>query len=1060
MKRFLMFILLAISVVSIGLTIYYFSVDNEVIYIKSSYLVVEVGDVVPTNGLVEYRNKNNETTLSFGIQQDNNVLSVNENSGLYTALTGGESQIVITTTNRRYASLVINVLVCDGSKEYPYIIKDEESLLQIGQSEKYDTTKSFKLGADIIFSDNTASNWTPLASYSGTFDGNRHTISNIVITDATIGSLSEVGFFSSITETGVVKNLRLDNIQITASNAIYMGAVAGKSEGKIQNTQATGELSNASSLESYTGGIVGYLRYNTIKPIVDRCSFVGEIETSDSDTTLQTNGGVVGWNYMGRVSESFFRTSVGRYVKNNMSNFGGVVGKNEGAEEVAEVYDCYFYLGSSLALQTNEAKIGWIIHHDTSTSIKPNIVIGNYFTGLVPENLKNQYIFTSDNLDVVKPTLNKFLSSVDFTNKLSFKTVIATDYTRYWDFDTVWTMSGEYPIISERSVVGSTYLINIGELPTAEIITTPQQFYDAVSGVTVVPNNAFIVVGELVNGRYVIDFSAFEWGDNSHPIPATFAGTIVCENGCILKNLTIKNVSTTNNVGLVKELSKNAVISGLSFENVRIYGERGRSVGVLAGVNKGANVGSISVKTVSVEIAGNAFGSVFGKAERGEITSGLSRVTVQNVDLKGNYFVVAGGVVGINESIITAERARYSSVRSVKLHAKYLGGVAGVNYGKIEYITARDITLTKSLSDYALLEGQDGILDARALYFGGIAGLNTSEIYNVYASPNFSVESAVNYKIYMGGVAGIAESIDGDTSIISRAYVYSAYLQVRGVYASRMGGIAGYHFGTISNCVVDNDSKITSDIRITDVGTALDISKHSVVGGLVGYEAASTNSSASIYESISSANTIKGFYAGGLVGISNGKIIKSTAGVIEDYQRQMRVEGFIAGGLASIISGGYVKDSIAIAKLVSANFNANNTYRDLSSIFNLEVSATAGLAVMVTNSAVLGGSYCVVEFTGPGVNYAICADTSGYKNSGIITGNIFTNQPAGANTANFGTKLTTLELKGTAASGGVFAKFQSNIGSENFGETWQLTQGKYPKIYNLVENCPNASGIE
>ena len=43
MKRFLLFLVVAIAIVSLGLTIYYFSVDNEMIYIKSSYLVVNAG---------------------------------------------------------------------------------------------------------------------------------------------------------------------------------------------------------------------------------------------------------------------------------------------------------------------------------------------------------------------------------------------------------------------------------------------------------------------------------------------------------------------------------------------------------------------------------------------------------------------------------------------------------------------------------------------------------------------------------------------------------------------------------------------------------------------------------------------------------------------------------------------------------------------------------------------------------------------------------------------------------------------------------------------------------
>ena len=70
MKRFLMFLVIAIAVVSLGLTIYYFSTDNEVIYIKSSYLVVEKGDYIQDNSLLEFKNKSEYTTLKYSLQSN------------------------------------------------------------------------------------------------------------------------------------------------------------------------------------------------------------------------------------------------------------------------------------------------------------------------------------------------------------------------------------------------------------------------------------------------------------------------------------------------------------------------------------------------------------------------------------------------------------------------------------------------------------------------------------------------------------------------------------------------------------------------------------------------------------------------------------------------------------------------------------------------------------------------------------------------------------------------------------------------------------------------------
>jgi hypothetical protein len=55
-----MFLVIAIAVVSLGLTIYYFSADNEVIYIKSSYIVIQKGGYIDNDDLLDFKNKSEE----------------------------------------------------------------------------------------------------------------------------------------------------------------------------------------------------------------------------------------------------------------------------------------------------------------------------------------------------------------------------------------------------------------------------------------------------------------------------------------------------------------------------------------------------------------------------------------------------------------------------------------------------------------------------------------------------------------------------------------------------------------------------------------------------------------------------------------------------------------------------------------------------------------------------------------------------------------------------------------------------------------------------------------
>ena len=98
MKRFLMFLVIAIAAVSLGLTIYYFSADNEVIYIKSSYIVLQKGENLQTiegkNDLIDFKNRSEYTTLNYSLEQDEEVLSYNE-EGFFLAVNGGESRIVV-----------------------------------------------------------------------------------------------------------------------------------------------------------------------------------------------------------------------------------------------------------------------------------------------------------------------------------------------------------------------------------------------------------------------------------------------------------------------------------------------------------------------------------------------------------------------------------------------------------------------------------------------------------------------------------------------------------------------------------------------------------------------------------------------------------------------------------------------------------------------------------------------------------------------------------------------------------------------------------------------------
>ena len=1084
MKRFLMFLVIAIAVVSLGLTIYYFSADNEVIYIKSSYLVVNTGDTIQTegeNGLLDFKNKSEYTTLSYGIEQSETVLSYNE-EGYYKAENGGESKIVITTNNRSYSRLVIDVLVCDGSENFPYIVKTEEDLKKIGKEDpnENDTLEaneySYKLGNDIELTQP----WTPIGTFAGTFDGNHFTISNMQITEDSINGNSaaqavvlasgsdttRAAFISILEETGVVKNLFLSNVNINVA-ANYMGSFVGTNYGLIQTSEADGTLINTySGSTTYTGGIAGQNLYDGKKAKIDRCGFAGTIE---SKGTQQVVGGVIGQNTSGMISESYFRG----IVKNNESFFGGVVGYNKGTSDAtADVYDCYCYLTENDA-KTIKTKIGGVVYNNENAS-QENMVTGCYYGGATGTDLSDVNEVNKGDNFVSKA--NGFLSTANFKKQTSFLTTKANDgNNRTWNFNTVWELpsSSAYPILNVFSSVGSSYIIDVSGIETDDEITTAQELYDFMSGKSSMAKDTYKITKDIdLNPK---NSGGFYWGDASHPIPESFKkelinGTTIDNNGtpsdtsddferpCKILNLVIKNTTDGDNVGMVKTLAEGAVISGVVIDNVTIEGEDGNYVGVLGGISDGANIYNVTVQNVTVNINGTAFGTIVGRAEDVD-GYGIKNVTVKFVDSTSKHFVYAGGVVGINLSTVTATNKAedYNYIYDVDVLANFVGGVAGANGGDISYTTAYDIQFNKLRGAAANNTVYNGDYN---VFIGGIAGTNeytelskTSKgtIVDIYTNLDVTAETGPNYAIYIGGVVGF------NSNYVVRAYVTKTTIDVEGSQTVVAGGIAGYNTGRIANSVVDEDCSITTSI-VASLGAdktsdkyVLNTANCSVVGGLVGYDALTSNSTYSIYECLTYMNTIKGYYAGGISGISFGKVERSYCGKTTHIPK---INGFLAGGISAVVAGGFVKNCYTICSIATTSYSGK--YSSVLSVVTMDVSAAGGLAVLVLNeNTVVEGCYAVATFSGNGVSYGSSADLTGYVCGKI---NKCAYQNAGSIKTSYGTQISQSNMKGADK----YHQFTSAVCKNNNDFLiWDLTDDvrHYPtlvgvSVEDMYENIP------
>ena len=1086
MKKFLWFIVVAIAVVSFGLTIYYFSADNEVIYVRSSYIVVEEGDFITTNSLIEIKHKGKDTTLSFSSQNED-VLSFRSEGNNFEAKKGGQGQIIVTTSNKRYSTLVIDVLVCDGSAEYPYVITTEAQLRKIGdtsiEGNKYTSDKNYRLGDNISLEVVEEGNWSPIQNFTGTFDGNFYTISNVNITDSTLKAENYenkfVGFFDKIAYNATVKNLILSNFNINVSEAISVGAVAGLNQGTVRTCLTFGSIEVANKVQ-YLGGVVGNMYVDStatdpISPIIDRCGFEGAITLPQTNQESSANlGGIVGKMEESQLSESYFRTTQDKVLKNYSNQFGGIVGTYSTTNKL---YDNYAFFGGLDENATNPATIAGVIatNSETNTTRLQKSALGNYFGG--NENISNA-VLTGETLN---STVNKYLTNEQFSSQNNFVTyVTSAEDTRYWNFYSVWEYSGSYiyPVLNIFSSVGSSYLDN-PEIVTDSTVKTAQELYDALAG-----NGKYTTVtgldiqGEFdaETGKYYIDMDpevvGWTWGDDAHPIPAGFDKTIASSTGCIIKNLVITNTDTsaTKSVGLVANLGKNAIVSALTFDKVSITGNPAQYVGVICGVDEGAMISSVAIQDLSVNLSegyipvGNwegvdysngwqnttvktvvasarAIGAVAGKALSSE-NYGIQHIDVANADFSNCYFLYAGGIVGYNNAIIT-KGIRSNNVSSIKLNATYAGGIVGNNFGKVEYCNASNVEFKKAIN-----ETNKNTLFKTNIFVGGISGTNNGNIAKVKVQQlNIELPTTSGNYLSLGGVSG------ANNGAINNAKVLLPVIKTTGKYYVMAGGLVGKNSaiisgnstnGTIAKSTVtggsiDLDFSTNGKSAYNNKNVSI-IATGSMAGGLVGYDDRTT-SAYSIQNCSTTITKVSGFFAGGFAGLSYGKLSKLSAGDTTKVYGGLEINGFHAGGFSAGIADGFVKDSFVLCTVKACT--TTGSYSDISSVVGMEVSASAGYAVLISNNAEIIGNYAVVEFGGNGVSFSTTADLQGKYVGGKYTGNIYM-QSGAVTTSNIGTKLTKEQITG---QGGDFSEFTKNIGcSGNVHDIWDLNAGQYPTL--------------
>lgn len=247
-------------------------------------------------------------------------------------------------------------------------------------------------------------------------------------------------------------------------------------------------------------------------------------------------------------------------------------------------------------------------------------------------------------------------------------------------------------------------------------------------------------------------------------------------NGKFIYNLSVEN-NDGNNVGFFGGLAAGGVVHDVKFDKASVTGSSSNT-STFVGVVAGASLGKIE------------------------------DCNVRNSEVSGNY---AGAITGNNSLQVNRCNAL-----DVTVSATYAaGGIAGANYGKIEYCTLSGNSRIEACGSSPRAGGivgetaeQSGVSTSgrllkcavdgatiSATWAGGIAGENSFGIVAQCIANNVTViHQTTNTTSYLGGVVGYNTRGDVVAS-------YSTYSTIggQGLTSEAAGGIVGYNNNSTAN---------------------------------------------------------------------------------------------------------------------------------------------------------------------------------------------------------------------------------------------------------------------
>lgn len=146
--------------------------------------------------------------------------------------------------------------------------------------------------------------WTPIgpdrdSAYTGTFDGQGHTVRNLSVT----GNFNRAGLFGCVKD-GTIRKLTVAGSVSCTANQGWCGGIAGYANDETIENCASLCTVSCTGKDARVGGIVGLVDYNSSTLIIRDCYNIGKI-TGRSDNGSGDAGGICGFYMNGKISNCY-----------------------------------------------------------------------------------------------------------------------------------------------------------------------------------------------------------------------------------------------------------------------------------------------------------------------------------------------------------------------------------------------------------------------------------------------------------------------------------------------------------------------------------------------------------------------------------------------------------------------------------------------------------------------------------------------------------------------------------------------------------------------------------